>query len=234
MRGDRLIVKPYHRRVAGELVDRIGPLSRSDVGRPLILTVGGESGSGKSEIAQALSDEMSTRGLTAVILQQDDYFAYPPATNDRRRREEIERVGLSEVRLDLLTAHIEQIVRGTRRLSVPLVDYAMDRIETQAIDLAGIAFVLIEGTYTTLLEPVDLHIYLEGTAEQTRSNRLERARELQDEFIERVLQIEHAIIGPHRERAHLVVTSDFRVIEGPSFIRADLRTTTDGDLQEVM
>ena len=99
-------------------------------------------------------------------------------------------------------------------LDAPLVDYAGDRIEAQMIDLAGVGAVLIEGTYTTLLANVHLHVFLDRTVDDTRASRIERAREPQDAFIERVLHIEHGIIRPHRSLADILITKDFRVIEG--------------------
>jgi uridine kinase len=61
------------------------------------ITIAGESGSGKSEIGAVLSDLLSEKDIKSIILQQDDYFVYPPKTNAEMRRKDLGQVGLSEV-----------------------------------------------------------------------------------------------------------------------------------------
>ena len=215
MRGDRLIIDDRHRAAAARIAACVAPQLVHHTS-PFVLTVGGESGSGKSEIAQALADALSERQIVPCILQQDDFFAYPPKTNDMRRRQDISRVGVYEVRMELLQQTIAHAREGRDSLVVPLVDYAADRIESQTVSLDGIAILIIEGTYTSLLQDVDLRVFLERTVDETRASRIKRGREAQDDFIEQVLQIEHAIIREHRPLADLLVTKDYRVVGAPT------------------
>ena len=48
--------------------------------------------SGKSETATA-TEVLEAAGISSVILQQDDYFVYPPKSNDMARRKNISWVG---------------------------------------------------------------------------------------------------------------------------------------------
>ncbi len=177
------------------------------------VTIGGESGSGKSELAAALRGELEDRGIEAAVIQQDDYFVYPPLTNDALRRADPRRVGMSEVHLDMLDEHLAQAKAGACELRKPLVIYQEDRIMEETLGLSALRVLIVEGTYTTALQHADLKVFIERDYRATRRARRERARELQDEYLERILAIEHAIISKHRLWAHLVVTRDYRVVE---------------------
>jgi uridine kinase len=207
-----LIVEAHHRAAAAVLADRVERLPTPAVG-PAIVTIAGESGSGKSETAAALADDLGRRGRMTRILQQDDYFEYPPHTNAIRRREDISRVGPQEVRLDLLNEHLRKIRAGAPTIDAPLVVYQEDRIDRQAIVLSEVDVVIVEGTYTTLLDPVDLRIFIARTYRETNAARVARAREPQTGFLERVLEIEHGIIKAHKDCADVVIGSDYGVAE---------------------
>ena len=80
MKGDILIIKEEHRKAASQVVEII----LNDVQQAeehYFLTVAGESGAGKSEIAAAIAEEIETKGIKNFIFQQDDFFIFPPKTN---------------------------------------------------------------------------------------------------------------------------------------------------------
>jgi hypothetical protein len=72
---------------------------------------------------------------------------------------------------------------------------------------------LIEGTYTTLLEFVDLRVFIDRTYRQTLEARKRRARDKWEPFIQDVLEREHQIICQHRALAEIVIPSDFGSIK---------------------
>jgi len=211
MIGDKLIIKEKHRRAANQIADRILSQIRSAT-RIYTISVAGESGSGKSETGQAVADALNERGFKTLVLQQDDYFVHPPKTNDRTRRKDIGWIGMQEVRLDLLDEHLGQARSGASRIVKPLVMYEEDRITEEVLSLEGVAVVVAEGTYTTALENVNTRIFIDLTYLETLQSRLERAREAQDEFLEKVLVMEHEIISAHKPRAHLIINKDFQVV----------------------
>ena len=71
MHGDSIIIEEYHRKAATGISERVLPIIEAAPGKHTI-TVAGESGSGKSEIASALAELFEGGGLGTVILQQDD------------------------------------------------------------------------------------------------------------------------------------------------------------------
>lgn len=212
MIGDKLIIKDKHRGAAEQIVECILPRLESSP-RICTITIAGESGSGKSETGQAVANTLNRRGLKTLVLQQDDYFIHPPKTNDRTRRQDISWVGMQEVRLDLLDEHLAQARSGAQTILKPLVVYEEDRITEETVSLRGIAAVVAEGTYTTTLENVDTRVFINLTYRETLQSRLERAREAQDDFLERVLEIEHRIISAHKNRADYLVDKQYQVVD---------------------
>jgi uridine kinase len=210
--GDKLIIKDKHRRAAEQIVDRILPQLRPSP-RIYTITIAGESGSGKSETGQAVADALNQRGFNTLVLQQDDYFVHPPKTNDRTRRHDIGWVGMQEVHLDLLDEHLGKARAGIETIVKPLVVYGEDRITEETVSLRGVEAVVAEGTYTTVLENVDTRVFIDLTYLETLQSRLERAREAQDDFLEKVLKIEHRIISGHRSRADYIVDKQYQVVD---------------------
>lgn len=215
MEGDRIVIEPHHEKAARAIDEWLESHDMPNDER-IVITVAGESGSGKSETAAALAEALGRRGIDSVIFQQDDYFVYPPKSNDRARRDDIDWVGPGEVRLDLLDEQLQQFRDGATRLHKPLVRYAADRIDEETIDLHGFRVAIAEGTYTTLLASADVHVFIDRTWEQTRAHREKRSRDAAelDPFIDRVLAIEHEIISGHRDRADLIVDADYAVRSG--------------------
>ena len=208
MKGDKLIIETWHIKAARQAGVLLLPLLTGSTSR-FIITIAGESGSGKSEVAEALSDVFSEQDIGSVILQQDDYFVYPPRTNEEMRRKNIAHVGLSEVRLDLLDRNLKDILEGKSEITKPLVIFEEDRITEEIINLEGARTVIVEGTYTTTLKNVHRRVFIDRTYIDTREKRKLRARETQDAFLEQVLKIEHDIISSHRSRADIIITGDY-------------------------
>ena len=80
--------------------------------RPLdkfVITVAGESGAGKSELASEIARLFTEEGFNTGVLQLDDYFVFPPKTNHEMRRRNLEQVGPYEVKLDFLNSNLRLI-----------------------------------------------------------------------------------------------------------------------------
>lgn len=210
MKGDKLVINEGHIRAANQTLELLLPEITSSQGR-FVITIAGESGSGKSEIAAALSEALSRQGIKSIILQQDDYFVYPPKTNENMRRRDIGHVGLSEVHLDLIDQNLRDAFAGQRTIIKPLVIFDEDRITEETVNLEGIEVVIVEGTYTTTLKNARQHIFIDRNYIDTLEARRQRAREAQDEFLEKVLNIEHVIIQPQKMRASIIITRDYEV-----------------------
>lgn len=210
MQGDIILVGEEHRRAAVIIIERLIDDILS-LPRRFTMTVAGESGSGKSEVGQALADELGRRGVDAVVLQQDDYYVLPPRFNDAARRANFAWVGTTEVRLDLLDTHLGAAQFGDEAIVKPLVIYPENRISDEGISYEGVKVVIAEGVYTSLCENVDCRVFIDRNRLETLEHRTKRGREALDPFIEKVLIEEHEIISRHRNRADVIITRDYDV-----------------------
>jgi len=204
------VITDYHHAAAA----RILPAVRRRLATAascVTVSIAGESGSGKSETAQALAEALGELGITCGICQQDDYFVLPPKSNDARRREGIDWVGTGEVRLALLDEHLLAARDGDGAVVKPLVLYDEDTVVEETMSLQGLQVLIAEGTYCTTLRHVDTRVFIARNRLETLAARKKRAREDMDPFIEEVLKIEHAIISQHRANADIVITRDYGV-----------------------
>ncbi len=180
---------------------------------PKVFAIGGESGSGKSVTSICLQKKLKENGVAAFILHIDDYFIYPPITNHDRRVENIERVGEFEVNLTLLQKNVNSFLDGEEFLEKPIVNYRLNQILSEQINLSAYKCLIIEGTYSFSLKNIDCYIFMDRTYKETYLQRKERGREKESSFIEEVLAIEHKIIRPNREKANFIVLADYSVIQ---------------------
>lgn len=210
MIGDKLKIQQFHIDAAREIAELLAPSIKASE-RKCVLTVAGESGAGKSEIAYALSEKLSAEGINCAILQQDDYFVYPPKTNAEMRRKDLAHVGISEVKLSTIDQNLQDILDGMGAIEKPLVVYEEDRITGERLSMDGVKVVIVEGTYVTLLEKAHHRVFIDRTYLDTAKARQERAREKQDNHLEKVLEIEHDIISRHKSKADVIVTREYKV-----------------------
>jgi uridine kinase len=215
MRGDILVIQEYHKRAASEIIPQIIERVRR-INARYIITVAGESGSGKSETSEAIAKEFEKYRIKSVILGQDDYFILPPKSNNAKRREDPDWLGPHvEIKLDLLDQNLKDAIQDKNEIKKPLVDYDANTIEEEAICLQGVKVVIAEGTYTSLLKNVDTRIFISSNWLDTLEHRKKRNRgnEAGDPFIEQILATEHKIIAGHRQLADFVITKEYDVIK---------------------
>ena len=205
MIGDKLVIKKTHTERAAEITKIL-----REIYKPRwVVTVAGESGAGKSETASEIRRLLNRDGISSAIIQQDDYFVFPPLTNARMRKANIGQVGMYEVKLDFLDSNLRSFKRNESPVYKPLVEFDEDRITHEEIDLDGVEILIVEGTYTSLLEFADYRIFIDCDFRQTLQARRERNRESSGGFIENVLVREHGIIKEHKALADIVIASDY-------------------------
>ena len=210
MKGDSIIVEDHHRKAAAGIVPVLLPILENSRQRYAI-SVAGQSGAGKSETAMAIALALHTHGIESAIFQQDDYFVHPPKTNDATRRENIAWVGTGEVRLDLMDEHLAAFLKGAGEIEKPLVDYHDDTIGSEVMEPGDAQVAIADGTYTTLLNNVMCHVFIDRDYLDTRAHREKRRRDDSelDPFIDQVLAIEHEIISSHKSRADIIVNRNY-------------------------
>jgi len=211
MIGDKLIVKEHHRKISKKIFGAIrGEVGNTiESGNKYIISVAGESGSGKSETAVVLKDLFTDHGINAHVLAQDDYFVFPPVTNHSMRIKNPAQVGLYEVKLDYLDANIWYFKNKIGKLFTPVINYREDRIYHELVSVDKIDLIIVEGTYTSTLRFPDKKIFIDRSYIETKKDRRERGREKMDPFIESILKIEHRIIQGHKKYADIIIKADY-------------------------
>ena len=211
MLGENLIIGQDFEKIAEKLKEIfISQINGST--KKFIITVAGESGSGKSGISKSLADYLTGEGIKTIIIQQDDYFLFPPQTNEMKRHKDINRVGPEEVNLKLLQYHVD-LINKNEEIIKPLVIFDENKITEEKISLPEVKVVIVEGTYTSVLENISKKIFIDRIYLETKKERIIKAREKQDRFLENVLEIEHKIISKHKEKANIIITKEFEIIE---------------------
>lgn len=189
-------------------------IKKLDLKKNLItaISVSGESGCGKTTLSMSLKKELEIMGFKVLILHQDDYFKLPPKKNHLARINNFDHIGLHEVKLDLLDEHIRMIKNGdTAYLEIPQMDWIVDEEKLISLKISDINVIIIEGTYTTLLNKVDKHIFINTNYKLTKQNRISRNRETVTDFIEKVLAKESEIIRQHQKLADIVLNQQFNI-----------------------
>ena len=209
MKGVILIIDDNHRQAAAQVVELILK-DIQNAPKKYVITVAGESGAGKSEIGRSIADKLLDYDIEAYVFGQDDYFLYPPKTNAKQREKDIAWVGIQEVRLDLLDQNIRDAVEGDPKITKPLVDFDADKIGEEQVDLKPYKVLIAEGTYTTALQNVDCKVFIDRNKMDTIESRKKRNREKQDEFLDRILTIEHEIISKHKAMADIVISKEWK------------------------
>ncbi|MFH0866885.1 MAG: hypothetical protein V1904_11870 [Bacteroidota bacterium] len=208
MKGDILIIDENHRKAAKQIIDIIfNKISENK--NKYVISVAGESGAGKSEIAVSVKELLEKKNIKSYIFGQDDYFVYPPKTNARQREEDVSRVGMQEVQLDLLDRNLKDAQEGGFIIKKPLVDFNADTIGEELADLTEYKVLIVEGTYTLTLKNVDCKVFINRIIYDTIESRKKRAREKQDDFLDKILIIEHEIISKHKAFANIIITKSF-------------------------
>lgn len=215
MKGDIIIVEEHHRKVAKSIVSEILPIIMKHPTRYSI-TVAGESGSGKSETAQAIADELKTHALNSIVLGQDDYFHLPPQLNDARRRENSDWLGPHvEVDLSALQKNIDDALLGAMNLEKPIIHYHESEIRNEQIDIRDTKVIIAEGTYTSLLKNIHTKVFIARNRIDTLAHRKKRNRgnEAHDPFIEDILKTEHKIIAGHIYLSDFIITKEYNLAQ---------------------
>ncbi|MBP7273768.1 MAG: hypothetical protein KA974_07990 [Saprospiraceae bacterium] len=212
MIGDKLTIKKEYYVTAQELLHHICQKIDLCGNQKTVILIAGESGSGKSVSAVCLAEVIQhTCELNTCVFHMDDYFKLPPKDNHEARIHNLQHVGLTEVDFDKLQQHLNEFKLSEPIIQKPLVFYDDNVIAEETIDVSKISVLIIEGTYAFALQNADYRIFMMPTYIETKQQRLERARESDDLFIEKVLAVEHQIVTAFRHKADVFVHNDYSV-----------------------
>lgn len=205
MIGDVLLIEHKHQRVSQEIVKRLG----KERVHKLVISVSGESGSGKSEVAETLREILKKESYKVKILHLDNYYKTSPAErNTLRRTKGVKKsVGLQEIDWETMEENVRAFKTG-KPTTIPFIDLFTSQEDKLITNFKEIDILIIEGLYA-LNSPADIGILIGLTYHDTKKAQLKRGKEKMDSFRLEVLKQEHAVVSALREKADFIITPDF-------------------------
>lgn len=209
---EELDIKEEYFELTNKLILQLKEKSILDLDKSVVALCG-ESGSGKSITAKCLQSGLSKLNIRSTILHQDNYYKLPPNENHAKRKNNINWVGINEVKLKQLQTHIDDFKSGKQKITTPVVDYLENDFSEIEITLSDKPIMIVEGVYTFMLENIDYKIFLDRTYLDTKELRKNRTRENYDPFVEEILAIEHKTIKALKSKSDLVISKDYDLIK---------------------
>ena len=207
MLGDVLLIEEKHHNAAEQILMQIKKSKREKY----IIAIGGESGSGKSELAHLVAKKLKNIGDLAKIIHIDNYYFVPPEDRTSWRKEHgFESIGLNEYDWELINNNIDEFLHN-QKSTMPCIDLLTDQIDQLTTDFNEIRYLIIEGLYSVKAN-ADLRVFIDLTYHETKKAQLVRGKEPQNEFRLNVLKREHEVVQSLRPMADLIVTKDYEVI----------------------
>lgn len=177
------------------------------------ISIAGESGCGKTTLSGVLKEQLEKMNFKVIVLHQDDYFVLPPKRNHEERLLNFDHIGPTEARLSLIDEHIRLIKQNLLPvLQIPKMNWSEDIEESVELSIKDVDFIIVEGTYTSLLNEVENKLFINTNYKETKQNRLARNREEVTDFIEQVLAKESKIIQSHQYLANLVLDQQMNIV----------------------
>ena len=207
MLGDVLLIEEKHHNAADEILIHL----KNVTVKKYIIAIGGESGSGKSELAHVVAKKLKSMGKSAKIIHIDNYYLVPPEDRTAWRKEHgFESIGLNEYNWELINKNIDEFLHN-QKSTMPCIDLLTDQIDQLTTDFNEIQYLIIEGLYS-LNAKADLRVFIDLTYHETKKAQIVRGKEPQNEFRLNVLKREHEVVQSLRPIADLIVTKVYKVI----------------------
>ena len=208
MIGDVLLIEKKHERVARELASKVNKRQFSK----LAIAIGGESGSGKSEIAETLRHVLGTEGYKVKILHLDNYYKVSPdERNEHRHKYGMDAVGLHEINWEVLDENIAAFRNG-KPTTIPFLDLYTNQEDKLVTDFKNIDILILEGLYACNC-PSDINVLIDLTYHDTKQAQIKRKKEKVDEFRFNVLEKEHQEVLTLRPKTDYFVNPNFILVD---------------------
>jgi len=176
------------------------PRWSQDGERPLVIGIGGGSGSGKTTIARALMREIGEAACALVL--HDAYYrdqAHMPLAERALQNYD----DPDSLETDLLVAHLREVLGG-RAVEVPQYDFTTHTRMQRTVRLEPRPVILVEGVLVLadpdLREVLDLKIYVDTDADLRFMRRLQRDIRDRGRSVDSVIEQYLATVRPMHVR----------------------------------
>lgn len=201
MIGDPLHYKPHHFKKAEKIINYLAKFQKF----PIIITIAGESGTGKSEIADIIQRRLFELNIRAYVISCDDYYKSSPG----KRKEIRQKTGVISHK-ELYWKKIKKIMRGFKKhkskVYIQRYNLFSDSLEHTRINTTKLDVLIFEGLYAGYLDKTDLKIYLDSTHDDTYKFRKKRKKENPDDnWRKHVLKIEGEEVRKTKQHADVII-----------------------------
>jgi uridine kinase len=183
----------------------------------LVIGVAGGSGSGKTTIAEALTEAID--GVAYV--KHDAYYRHRPDLNfDERTRLNYDHPASLET--DLLVEHLECLRRGIP-FEMPVYDFSQHLRSSDVVLVAPAPVIIVEGILvlaeTELRGAMDLKVYVDTDSDLRLARRLERdirergrtAESVLAQYLATVRPMHNDYVEPSKRYADIIIPGGMRV-----------------------
>jgi len=196
MQGDKLIFQEQHYIKADTILPHIS--------NKKIVAIGGESGTGKSEIAYLLRSKLAKQGVRSVVIHTDDYYKTSVADREKSRKD-TGVIGLAEMDWVRLLDPINGFLDKHFQVYIRVINKFTNSSEYRIVWVNNVDTVIVEGLYALNIEQADFKIHIVGDRNSTHAFRRVRAKEPLTEFRVEVLNAEGEAVQKLRSKANLEV-----------------------------
>ena len=124
MLGDILLINDGHKKAAKQIVERLKAIQNNKI----IVAIGGESGTGKSELAHVVARLLKDQGEPAKLLHIDDYYKTSPQERGAwRKKHGIESIGYTEYDWEAINRNLAEFRADANDVVMPCIDMLTDQ-----------------------------------------------------------------------------------------------------------
>ncbi len=190
MIGDKLLIKKEHHKKKDLILPIIMTHYYCD---KMIVCIGGESGTGKTEIANLIQEDLWYKHkVRCKIIHEDDYyFTKWQDRNTIRKKKGIGSVGIVEIDWGKLEKICKTFYSKNKYLHIQRIHKYTNSTEEAIVYNNKIDILILEGLYINKYIYKHLGFYLDGSYKETKEFREERKKEVINSFRMKVLEKEH-------------------------------------------
>ncbi|MFH1223474.1 MAG: glycosyltransferase [Pseudomonadota bacterium] len=190
--------------------------------KPFVFAMLGETGAGKTTIANKLSRTLNNLGYESVFFKMEDYMVdLPKDMVDKRVKAGVRQsVGIGEIDISTLNAHIKALLDGETIVS-PVVNVKANSRKMRTIKGKPLYVIIVEGVYCDKLRNVDMLVHFDIDFDQLREQRAKKEdaflypkEDSMRTFLEDITRTEHEYVTKTglAEKASLRINSKYEIL----------------------
>ena len=184
--------------------------------KPILIAVGGASGSGKSYLCEHLKERLSTQNT--LILSMDNYYHYLSGIS-KEKRAEVNFDHPDSLDSELIKDHLSKAILG-KPFQMPIYNFRTHTRDGQFLENKNYEYMIIDGLFSLywsdIRNMIQLKIFIDLPADQCLKRRI--TRDSQDrgrtkesvisQFNKTVLPMYNLYVHPTKKYADLIVRGD--------------------------